>query len=69
MLRSLGIIVAIAGLLLTGCSKADEQRAKQKMHEAGQEMKHELKEAGAELKHGVDKAKHEVERGMPDKRR
>lgn len=57
-----------AAALLAGCSKSDELRAKQKAHEAGQEMKQELTKAGDEIKDGMDKAKKEIKKGIPSDR-
>jgi hypothetical protein len=68
MKRTIQLLItpALAVALLAGCSKSDEQHAKQKAREAGQEMKQELTKAGDEIKQGVDKAKKEIKKGIPD---
>jgi hypothetical protein len=60
------VAAMVAALTLTGCTKSDELRAKQKAHEAGQELKRDLDKAGHEIRQGAEKAKHELQKGMGD---
>lgn len=73
-MRGVGATLVLGLVILTaGCSRNDEERAKQKARAAGQELKQELKQAGQELKHvgdevrnGVKKAKEEVNQSTRD---
>lgn len=46
---SLAAAVALV-FLLTGCTREDDRRAKQKLNQAGKELKHEFNEATREIK-------------------
>jgi hypothetical protein len=63
----------VAVVLLASCSPSDEQRAKAKARQAGQELKHdlnqagkEIKQAGKEIKQGVEKTKRELHEATGD---
>lgn len=55
-MKCLTLLAAAAGLLLTGCEKSDEIRAKEKARQGAQELKQDLKKAGDEIDRGLDKA-------------
>ena len=58
-------VVLTASVLLAwqcGCTRGDEVRARQKVHETGQELKHETQEATQKLKQGAKEAAQELKR-------
>lgn len=59
-MRMVTAATALAALLLCGCSKQDEAKAKQKAHELKQEVKKDLHQAGKEIEHGLHEAKKEL---------
>jgi hypothetical protein len=44
----------------SGCTAKDEEQAKRKLHEAGQELKHDTREATQKLKQGANEAGQEL---------
>ncbi len=56
------LAMTTAGLLLCGCEKSDEMRAKEKAKQGAQELKQDLKKAGDEIDRGLDKAGKEIKK-------
>jgi hypothetical protein len=60
--RRLAIVLAVAAISIwqCGCTREENDQAKRKLHEAGQELKQETKDATKKLKEGADKAAREL---------
>lgn len=74
----ISVVVAIAAVMLAGCSPSDQQRAQEKVRQAGQELKQDaehLKEnpkvhhAGEELKQDAKKAEVKAKQGYDEANR
>ena len=73
MLKQWTFTSMVLALAITACTPADDARARQKAHEAGdkareagRELKKEIHEAGEELRKDADKANQKLKRGMGD---
>jgi hypothetical protein len=60
----LAIVVAAFSLVAwqCGCSRKDEEQAKRKLRESGQELKHDVHKAGQELRHDAHEASREIKK-------
>ncbi len=63
------LVMAAAGVFLSGCEKSDEARAKEKARQGTQELKQDLKKAGDEIDRGLDKAGKEIKKAGQELKR
>ena len=59
--RHLGVLLLIAGL--AGCTREDDETARRKLKNAGQELKRDLHQAGQEIKRDAHEASREIKKG------
>ena len=61
--RNWTVLILIMIASMAGCTREDDETARRKLKNAGQELKHDLKEAGKELKHDAHEASQEIKKG------